>query len=257
MSTATTTGVLAGRWLPADEMRAIGFEPGGPEIDYGMRWGEERNIRVSYALHGDCPGGYLYAHDRDADRYLLLAAHTTPDQVDAVWRELVACTPSPDAYLAFASLDGAAMPVEQAQQLLLHCLDREMSAHHDFVASGTDDPVRVGAAYAVVVQRSARVAAEDLQVEAVRAANPDVEPVVIRYRVLGDSRWTGRVAGEDLDSTAREAERIEALAGRHELALQATSVSQGHATVAATRVPELAFLARRAEVMPAAPTLAI
>jgi hypothetical protein len=65
------------------------------------------------------------------------------------------------------------------------------------------------------------------------------------------------VAGEDLDSAAREAQRIQNLAGRHDLALQATSVSQGQATVAATRVPELAALVPLAEVPSAAPTLGI
>jgi hypothetical protein len=94
MSTATPTGVLTGRWMPADEMPAMGFVRGGPEIDYGMRWGEGRNVRVSFAPHGDCPGGYLYAHDRSADRCLLLAAHTTPDQVGAAWQELSRITVS-------------------------------------------------------------------------------------------------------------------------------------------------------------------
>jgi hypothetical protein len=57
MSTATTTGVLTGRWLPAPEMRAMGFVPGGPEIDCGMRWGEGGTVRVSFAPHSDRPGG--------------------------------------------------------------------------------------------------------------------------------------------------------------------------------------------------------
>jgi hypothetical protein len=241
--------------MSADEMRALGFAPDSPEIDYGVRWGEERNVRVSFAPHGDGNGGYLYAHDPGADRYLLLAAHTTAERADAAWHELVACSAAPDGYLAFAALDAAPMPIEQANRLLVHCVDREIAAHHDFVASANDAPVRFDAAYAVVVQRSARVAAEDLQIAAARVANPNGAPVVVNYRVRNGSGWTGRVAGASLDSVAMQARRIQDVAVRHGRAVQATSVAQGHTIVAANRVPQLAFIADRPLVPSAAPTL--
>jgi hypothetical protein len=256
MTTAATAGVLTGRWMSGDELRALGFAPSGPEIDYGMGWGEGHDVRVSLAPQAD-RGGFLYAHDRTADRYMLLAAHTTAEQVEAAWQELIACAPCPDAFLAFTALSDAAMPVDQARQLLLDCVEREMAAHQDFIASGVDAPVRVDAAYGVVVQRSARIAAEDLQIDAVRAANPDDDPVIIRYRVLGDSRWTGRVAGADLNSATGEAQQLETVANHHQLTLQATSVSQGHTTVAAARVPELGTLARHADIATGGPCIGI
>jgi hypothetical protein len=227
----------------------MGFEAAGPEIDYGMRWGERGDVRVSFAPHGDCTGGYLCAHDRSADRYLLLAAQTTAARVDAAWRELTACTSSPDGYLAFAVLDGrnGPMPLERSRRLVLHCLDREMAAHVDFTASSTDRPARFDLGYAVIVQRAARVAAEDLHIDAVRAASEDREPVLIRYRLLDDSGWTGRMAGTSLESATSNARQVLDVAERHRLAVQATSVTQGHTTVAAARAPELGFAVHRRE----------
>jgi hypothetical protein len=69
--------------------------------------------------------------------------------------------------------------------------------------------------------------------------------------------WTGRVAGDCLESAAVEARRVQRVADRHHIAVQATSVTQGHSSVAAARVPELGFIARRADAVPAAPTLSI
>jgi hypothetical protein len=254
MSTATTASTGVRRWISSDEMRALQFVPAGAEIENGRRWGEQRNIRICFAPHADGHGGYLYAHDASTDRYLLLAAHTTRAQVEAVRRELNGCTATSDGYLALAALDGAALPVEQARGLLLHCVDREMTAHQDFLASSAAEPVRFDAAYAVVVQRSARVAAEELQIDSARAVT-GAAPVVIRYRVPDVAGWTGRVAGECLAAATAEARRIERIAGRHDIAVQATSVNQGHASVAAARVPELGFIAHRAEVPPGAPRL--
>jgi hypothetical protein len=259
MSRVADTDVLTARWLAADEMRALGFVPGGPEVDFGLRWGERKNIRVSFAPLEGSASGYLYAHDPTLDRYLLLAARTTVDQVDAAWCELLACSASPDGYLALAALDlpDEQVPSELAQQLLLHCVDGEMAAHQDFITSGVDEPVRFDAAYALVVQRSARVAAEDLQIAAVRSANPGSDPVVVRYRVLGESRWTGRIAANCLGSAAEGARQIQEVADRHGLEVQATSVTHGHSVVAAARVPDLGSIAQRAEIPGSAPRLAI
>lgn len=127
--------------------------------------------------------------------------------------------------------------------------------HHYFIASANDAPVRFDAAYAVVVQRSARVAAEDLQFAAARVANPNGAPVVVHYRVLNASGWTGRVAGASLESAATQARRIQDVAVRQGRAVQATSVAQGCTTLAASRVPQLAFLADRPLVPSVAPTL--
>jgi hypothetical protein len=242
------------RWLPAAELRAMGFEACGPEIDYGMRWGEHRDIRVSFSPYDGRDDGYLYAHDRSADRYLIVAAHTTAERVDAAWRELNATTSSPDAYLVLASLDHGdrPMPVTQARSLLLHCVDRELAAHHDYVAGGNAGQSRFDTAHSVVVQRSARVAAEDLQLAAVRADIGGGQPVVVRYRILGQSGWVGRVAGSTLESACAETRHVQDTAFRHQLDVQATSLSHGHSIVAAARIRELEF----ATPEPPAPAIA-
>lgn len=243
----STVNAAAVRWLPSAQFRAMGFEPGAPEIDYGMRWGDSRNIRVSFAPYGDRDGGFLYAHDPGTDRDLLLAAHTTPERVDAASRDLTAATASPDGYLAFVSLahDGASTPMtlREAQALLSHCLDRELTAYKGYVTGASDAPTRFDAGFDVIVQRSARVAAEDLLLDAAKAASPDAEPVVVRYRLLEEPGWSGRVAGSDLESACAVMSHAVAVAGRHDLKLQATSVTHGHTTVAAARVPDLALAA--------------
>jgi hypothetical protein len=248
MSTIASTTTLTGRWMPSEELQAMGFEPAGPEIDYGMRWGEHRNVRVSFAPHDD-RGGYLYAHDTAADRSLLLATHTTTSRVDAAWQELTASTSSPDGYLALAALDSVdgPMPVEQSRELLLHCLDREMDAYAAFTAAGTDGPARFDLAHALIIHRSARIAAEGLHVDAARAVSEDCEPVVIRYRVLAETSWTGRLAATNLDTAASDVRHVLDLAEGHHLTMQPTSVSHGHSTVAAARVPELDFAVHRRE----------
>lgn len=252
MSTVTTS---LPQWMPAEAMRAQDFTPAGPEIDYGMRWGENRDVRVSYAPYADRNDGFLYAHDKGTDRYLLLAAHTTPDSVQAAWRELIGCTSAPDAYLALAALDEQPLPEHHARALLLHCVDREFAAYRAFTATGVDAPVRVETAHAVVVQRSARVAAEQVLVDSARAAAPDTGPVVVRYRIPEDRGWVGRVAGPDLESAAAGMRRIHDLSQRHDVGVQATSVSQAQATVAAARVPQLEFAAAPAPSMSAAPRI--
>lgn len=253
MSAATTsTG-----WTTAEELSALGFSPAGPEIDYGMRWGEHHCVRVSYAPHADQPDGYLYAHDRASDRYLLLAAHTTPQAVDAAWRELNACTTAPDAYVALAALDEQPLPLDQAQALWLHCVDREFKAYRDFAETSSDAPVRVDAAHAVVVQRSARTAAEQILLESASAADPSTAPVVVRYRITDETGWAGRIAATDLSGASENMRKIDQLGRQHGLTVQATSATQGNATVAAARVPELEFASTQAPLATDAPRLAL
>jgi hypothetical protein len=257
MSMITSTAhAAATRWLPSAQFRAMGFEPGGPEIDCGMRWGDARTVRVSFAPYGGRDDGFLYAHDPSTDRDLLLVAHATLEQVDAAWRELNGTTASTDGYLALASLvqDGTSEPMtlRDAQALLSHCLDREFTAYERYVTGAGDAPTRFDAGFGVIVQRSARVAAEDLLLDTARAASPDAEPVVVRYRLLDEPGWSGRIAGSDLESACTVTSHAIAVAGRHELKLQPTSLTHGNTTVAAARVPELAFatMPRRPGVQP-------
>jgi hypothetical protein len=253
MSTVTTSLPL---WMPADRMRDLGFTPAGPETDYGMQWGENRAVRVSYAPHADRDDGFVYAYDGKSERYLVLAPHTTPEAVQAAWR-LTDCTSAPDAYVALAALGEQPVALEQARALLLHCVDRELAAYRDFTATGLDGPVRVDAAHAVVVQRSARVSAEEILVDSAKAANPDVAPILIRYRITDDNGWIGRVAGVDLDSALADLRCVDELARQHDLTALATSVNRGHTRVAAARVPELNVLATHAPLTADAPQLGL
>jgi hypothetical protein len=257
MSGSTTPTAATARWLGAEDLRAMGFTRARPEIDYGMRWGERSDIRVSFVPRGDGEDGFLYAYDRSADRYLLLAAHTTRGRVDAAWRELSAYIDSPDAYLALASLDERPLSVGEARGLLLHCLDRELTTYCGYVTGGSDGPTRFDAAFEVIVQRSARVSAERLLLDAARTASVDAQPAVVRYRLLGERSWSGRVAGVDLDAACAATKDVFDVAHRHQLTLQATSVSQGHATLSAARVPELSFAATRPALAVDAPAVGI
>lgn len=257
MSTATLPEAARLGWMPAEELQALGFTPGGPEIDYGMRWGETRAVRVSFAPYAERDGGYLYAQDRGTGRCLLLASDTTADKVDAAWRELTAATAEPDGYLALAALNEQPLSLQRARELLDDCVAREMTAYRSFVDTDTGGRARFDAAHAVVVQRAARVSAEDLLIDAARAAGDELGPVVVRYRILDESCWTGRVAGTSLEAAAEQTRGIQQAADEHQLRLQATSVTQGNTTISAVRVPELAFAATRPQVVSAAPRLAL
>jgi hypothetical protein len=252
MSIASNGGEEAPRWLPTGELRALGYVPGGPETDYGLRWGESEDVRVSFAPHRNRPGGFLYAHDPRTDRCLLLAAQTTREQVDTAWHQLITESTAPDGYLALAALDQppAAMSNEQARELLLHCLDRELRAYHQFVTADVCEPTRFATAFTAVVHRATRVSAEQLLIEAARDQSPGTGPVIVRYRLLDEPGWTGRVAGPDLPAAVATTEHAVHLADRHHVTMQATSVTHGQTTLAAARVPELAFAVPR-------PTLAV
>jgi hypothetical protein len=259
MSIASNGAEEASGWLPAAEFGTLGFVPGGPETDYGMRWGEREDIRVSFAPHRDRPGGFLYAHDPRTDRFLLLVADTTRQQVDTAWRQLLGETKAPHAYLALGALDRPATPMsnDQARELLLHCLDGELRAYHQFTTADSSEPTHFANAFTAVVQRSARVSAEQLLIAAARAESPDNTPVVVRYRLLDEPGWTGRVAGPDLTTAVATTEHAIHLADRHHLSLQATSLTHGQTTLAAARVPELAFAAPRPSLAVGAPNLGI
>lgn len=228
-------------WMSPEGMRNLGFPRTGPEVDYGTGWGHNHSIRVSYSPYAGADDGFLYAYNKISDRYLLLAAHTTPAAVEAAWRQLNAGTPAPEAYLAFAALDQQPLPYEQARSLLLHCVGREFAAYRDFTSVGVDGQLRVDAAHTVVVQRSARVSAEQILIDSARAESIEAPPVIVRYRVPDEKGWVGQVAGTDLGSAVYAMRSVHELALGRGMAVQATSVAQGRVNAAAARVPELDF----------------
>lgn len=91
--------------MSATEWRAPGHDRHAPDIDYGMRWGDHRRIRVSFSPRRNDPDrGSLYAYDATTDRYSLLAADIHATEVDAAWRTTLAADPDPTDYLSFVQL---------------------------------------------------------------------------------------------------------------------------------------------------------
>ena len=243
-------------WMTSSAMRAAGFTPSGPEIDFGMRWGEHGTVRVSFApveAHGR---GFLYAYDSGANRYLVLAPATTERQVEKARRELQPYLDVPEAYLALTAVAHreAPMSIEHARDLLVHCVDRELAALSSVRSAAANTPVDFEAARALIVQRSARIAAESLLRD---SAGSEAEPVVVRYRIPQDRTWSGQIAERTVDRAAELTHRVSEVAEQRGLQLQATSVAHGWSTIAATRVPQLEFLTRRPELTLDAPQLAM
>ena len=82
---------LTNEWMSADSWAALAA--GGPELDYGMRWGATRSVRVSYAPHPHADRldrGLLYAYDAATDRYQILAADIRGVDVEVAWQRLIA-----------------------------------------------------------------------------------------------------------------------------------------------------------------------
>jgi hypothetical protein len=109
------------QWISATEWADPGFHDHGPEIDYGMRWGLNRNIRVSYSPNtgdGLAGRGRLYAHDPTHNRYTLLVADTTDTDVENAWNTLLDRLPIADALVDFTEL----IPLIPISQDSLECL---------------------------------------------------------------------------------------------------------------------------------------
>lgn len=235
-------------WITADELCALGFAPGGPETDLGMRWGSSATIRASYAPHIDRSGGYLYAHDPSTDRYALLCPETTRDAVDSAWRLVLESPDLEDGHLALADIvDGErSLRSAHARALWLHCVEQEFTARRDYDTVKQDPTLRVDAARTVVISESARCAAEQLLHDACVASGA-VEPVSIRYRIPTWPHWSGRVTAPELSAGVSDLIEVRAAARRAGYQAQATSVTHGHSVVSAARVPEVQFAALPAQ----------
>ena len=83
------TNSFSQQWMTEDELRSLGFSSQAPEVDFGMRWGEDGHVRVSFAPGVDGTRGYLYAHDRRKNLTLLLARDVSIEEVDSTWRTLL------------------------------------------------------------------------------------------------------------------------------------------------------------------------
>lgn len=232
-------------WMTSDALTQAGFVARGPEIDYGMRWGRTESIRVSFAPTDPHGNGYLYVHDRQSQLYALLAPATTVADVNAAWRAMLDRPVQPNDYVVMADLIAAPVKVAEARTVWQHCVEQEFQARRVHEAAGWNAPERFEVARAVVVARSARVAAEAVVAAALAGGDrTGYGPAVVNYRILGRNDWTGQAAGVDLPDAADQATAVHQAAERHGFAMQATSFRHGQVVVAASRVPELNQLAQ-------------
>ncbi|MCU1655708.1 MAG: hypothetical protein JWO57_364, partial [Pseudonocardiales bacterium] len=145
---AASVELVEPQWLSALAWEGLKLGDHGPEMDYGMRWGASGGIRVSYAPFRDAARdgrGFVYAYDAQGDRYLLLNADTTVEQVDNVWGRFVAehtDHPGTAELVQFGREIKEAAPtgysVDRATQTLLHFLDRELSSNARLTSAGPD-----------------------------------------------------------------------------------------------------------------------
>ena len=63
---------------------AYGHLP-GIDRDYGMRWGERREQRISLRRTADANGGLLYAYDPTWDEYAVISTHAPADAVETTF----------------------------------------------------------------------------------------------------------------------------------------------------------------------------
>jgi hypothetical protein len=249
--TSTSTGATSSvqdRWMDPDEFGATGFKSIAPETDYGYRWGAQQTIRVSFAPTNDAGDGYLYAYDLLTKRSLMLAEHTTWEAVEQA-STLLTDMNIVDGHLALAAVinDDRPLTPEHAGALWLHCIEREVHSRHAYATS--DLSSRMAAAGAVIVNESARCAAERVMLRA-HVAHHEDPPVVVRYRVVEWPSWSGRYASANLDQAADRAREFQQAAERVDYTFQALSVSCGVSIVAAARVPELSFASPVAQISP-------
>ena len=67
---------------------AYGHLP-GIDRDYGMRWGERHEQRISLRRTADANDGLLYAYDPTWDEYALISTHAPADAVEATFAQAV------------------------------------------------------------------------------------------------------------------------------------------------------------------------
>lgn len=65
----------------------------GLDEDFGMRWGTNHDIRISFKRHPGATEGLLYAYDKTWDTYTVIAARTSRHQVQLTFRQALAANP--------------------------------------------------------------------------------------------------------------------------------------------------------------------
>ena len=69
--------------------------------------------------------------------------------------------------------------------------------------------------------------------------------MVVRYRMLQQTDWSGRIVGQGLFDAVGDTRRLMDAARQRQFDLYATSVTRDWQTMPAIRVPELMFAATR------------
>src|SRR5690349_6359915 len=177
-------------WVSPTDLAQAGFRPSGPEIDYGMRWGERLSISVSFAPRDGSEFGYLYAHDRSTGRCRLLVPETTADAVEDAW-QVLRDAQIPDAHLAFPAVINGDQPLrpDHAHALWKHCVEREVDARQTY-RQNVDPDRRPSLRRDVRISEAARTSAEAIHRESI--SHTGAEPVIVRYRVAEWPGWYGR-----------------------------------------------------------------
>ncbi len=65
----------------------------GVDHDYGMRWGERGDTRISQRRPSGIPAGLLYAYNATWDEYAVLHPHVAADVVDAAFTQALRSDP--------------------------------------------------------------------------------------------------------------------------------------------------------------------
>lgn len=89
MDTTTSTTTIAARepdWV-GPQAFAARYGRDGVDHDFGMRWGERREQRISLRRHPDADRGLLYAYDPTWDEYALLAQDVPQAAVEAAFTQ--------------------------------------------------------------------------------------------------------------------------------------------------------------------------
>lgn len=65
----------------------------GIDEDFGMRWGANRDVRISFKRQPGADDGLLYAYDKTWDTYAVIATTTSRNQVQLAYRQALAANP--------------------------------------------------------------------------------------------------------------------------------------------------------------------
>ena len=78
-------------WIGPQAFQAKYGQVLGVDRDFGVRWGEKSNQRISWRAPLDASHGLLYAYDRLWDEYLVLGTNVPIGAVESAFKQALAC----------------------------------------------------------------------------------------------------------------------------------------------------------------------